>query len=295
MPRLKRRTSRYPYLNGPRGAPFHAHSPSDGVGQDKVTINFGRLTTVLIVAMLSNHFMKSLDLTWPTAAENLACDEALLDACERNDPPEILRLWEPRQHFVVLGYANKAEVEINIQACRERSIAIFRRCSGGGAVLQGPGCLNYSLLLKTDRTSALESITGTNCFIMQRNAAALSSLLGQPVSVEGFTDLALNGLKFSGNAQRRRRDWILFHGTFLLELDISLMAQVLLPPSKQPPYRQNRSHADFLTGLKLPVASVKAALQQSWAATEPLLEIPRSRIAELVRDKYSRAEWNLKG
>ena len=37
--------------------------------------------------------MKQLDLTLPSPAENLACDEALLDWCEENGGEEILRFW----------------------------------------------------------------------------------------------------------------------------------------------------------------------------------------------------------
>ena len=238
--------------------------------------------------------MKYLDRTWPTAAENLACDEALLDWSEEEGGTEVLRLWEAREHFVVLGYANHASREVNLDACRARDIPVLRRCSGGGTVLQGPGCLNYSLILKIEGKKPLQSISITNCYIMKRNAEAVTSVLGKPVAVEGFTDLAINHLKFSGNAQRRKRDFILFHGTFLLDYDSALMEELLLLPARQPDYRQNRSHAGFLTRLDLPSDSTKAALKKSWAANEPLREIPNAAISRLVQEKYSRDEWNLK-
>src|SRR4051812_7109119 len=120
--------------------------------------------------------MKFLDLTLPTPAENLACDEALLD-CGEGEGVEVLRTWEPAEHFVVLGYANKTSVEVNVKACGERSIPILRRCSGGGAVLQGPGCLNYSLVRPIAQGSVFQSITETNCFIMKRHAQILSGVL----------------------------------------------------------------------------------------------------------------------
>jgi lipoate-protein ligase A len=237
--------------------------------------------------------MRHLDLTLPTPAENLACDEALLDWCEGGGAEEgVLRFWEPCQHFVVLGYANKAGAELDVEACRSRQIPILRRCSGGGAVLQGPGCLNYTLVLKID--DALRSITETNCLVMKRNAAAISSLLGAAVTVEGFTDLAVNKLKFSGNAQRRRRYFLLFHGTFLLDFDLGLVEKLLRPPSKQPAYRRNRSHAKFLCCLQRPAHLIKTALQKSWNATQPLTTIPQPIMNQLISDKYSQDTWNLK-
>ena len=53
--------------------------------------------------------MEYLDLSLPTPAGNLACDEALLDLCETQETLEILRFWESPQHFVVLGYGNLAD------------------------------------------------------------------------------------------------------------------------------------------------------------------------------------------
>ena len=47
--------------------------------------------------------MKYLDFTFPRASENLACDEALLELSEQGGGAEILRVWEPRDYFVVEG------------------------------------------------------------------------------------------------------------------------------------------------------------------------------------------------
>ena len=140
--------------------------------------------------------MKTLDLTLPTPPQNLACDEALLDLCEEGLDLEILRFWEPREHFVVLGYSNKSGREINEVSCRKHGIAVFRRASGGGAVLQGPGCLNFSLILRIRGREALQSITRTNTFIMERHRQALEPLVGRPVAVQGHTDLTAGNLKF---------------------------------------------------------------------------------------------------
>jgi lipoate-protein ligase A len=108
--------------------------------------------------------------------------------------------------------------------------------------------------------------------------------------VRGFTDLALNDLKFSGNAQRRKRRALVFHGTFLLDFDLDRVERLLRMPSKEPSYRQSRPHHAFLTNLKLPAAAVKAAPQAAWAATAPLETVPA--VDQLVRDKYGREEWN---
>ena len=241
--------------------------------------------------------MRHLDLTIPSPAENLACDEALLDWCESGDGVECLRFWESPEPFVVVGYANKVETEVNVAACEARKIPILRRCSGGGTVVQGPGCLNYTLILPITKDGPLHSIAVANQFIMRRNRAAIDSALRashSAIAVRGHTDLAVGEKKFSGNSQRRRKHFLLFHGTFLLNFDLALIGDLLQMPSKEPDYRENRPHANFLMNLNLSAETVKAALLKAWDATSPLPNPPLADIRALAREKYLTNEWNFK-
>jgi lipoate-protein ligase A len=211
--------------------------------------------------------MKILDLTLPSPQENLTLDDTLLEECEKNKNCETLRFWESPTVFAVLGYSNKIESEINELSCQERQIPILRRSSGGGTVLQGPGCLNFSLILRMERSPHFRGIQSTNTFIMEQHRQAIESVVGKPIEVRGITDLAIKGLKFSGNAQRRKRDAFLFHGTFLHDFDLPLIEKFLSMPSKQPCYRQNRPHTQFLTNLKIPPAKIKQALTDCWQSS----------------------------
>jgi lipoate---protein ligase len=238
--------------------------------------------------------LKLLDLTLASPAVNLACDEGLLDSCEEGPPAEVLRFWEPREYFVVLGYSSRIRSEVDLDSCRALGMPILRRCSGGGTVLQGPGCLNYALVLEIREGSSLTGISEANAFIMNRNRNALNSLLDGKVLIQGHTDLTLGGLKFSGNSQRRKRHFLLFHGSFLLNLDFAVIDQTLPMPSQQPSYRRDRAHRDFLMNLNLPADAVKAAMTRAWNATDALEEIPETKIQQLVRDKYATDVWSFK-
>lgn len=249
--------------------------------------------------------MRLLDQTYPVGAENLACDEALLDWSEENGGDGALRFWAPENYFVVVGYGNHVDVEVNRAACAADSIPVLRRCSGGGTVLQGPGCLNYSLILKIEEGGPLQNITAANRFIMERNRAAIQSVIPGSesiVEVRGHTDLTLvtrhaslvASKKFSGNAQRRKRHYLLFHGTFLLQFDLPLISRYLRMPSKQPDYRQDRSHQDFLTNIPASAEAIRQALCEAWDARDSLEVIPQDSIALLMRDKYVTDMWNLK-
>lgn len=235
--------------------------------------------------------MHLLDLTLSSPAENLACDEALLDAAETGDGPAVLRFWEAAEPFVVLGFANKLEDEVDQAACRARDLPILRRCTGGGTVVQGPGCLNYALVLKGEESGPLRSVTSTNCFVMQRHREVLSELLGREVTVEGVTDLAIDGLKFSGNAQRRRRQWLLFHGTFLYDFNLDLIANVLRMPTRQPPYRRGRGHQDFLIRLPARREDIQQALANAWQVKPGQIDLPERPIAKLVAERYGNEAW----
>jgi len=219
-------------------------------------------------------------------------DEALLDACEAGQGGETLVFWEPRETFVVVGYANHIAREVRAEVCRARGIPIFRRCSGGGTVVQLPGGLNYSLILRITEAGPTASITSANRYIMERNRQALAAASGQPVVVRGHTDLVVRAKKFAGNSQRRRRDWLLFHGTLLLNTNLDLISELLLMPSLEPDYRGNRSHAEFVMNLAVGADQVKAALQAEWQAHEVLESPPRAEMARLAQEKYSTEAWN---
>lgn len=246
-----------------------------------------------------------LDLTLPTPAENLALDEALLDA-----ETEVLRFWESPTYFVVVGYANRLNTEVKDGI----PVPVLRRCSGGGTVVQGPGCLSYSLILRIPADGPLSHVTGTNQFIMRRHAEALAGCSGASVKRRdppptaggsqsrryndvhccGMTDLAIGDRKFSGNAQRRRRHWLLFHGTILYRFDLALVERLLPMPSRQPDYRHDRQHTEFLTNLPLSAEAIRQTLCQAWNVATPCPSWPRERVAALVAERYGREEWHRK-
>jgi lipoate---protein ligase len=238
--------------------------------------------------------MQFIDYSFPTPAENLACDEALLDQAESDHGTECLRFWESSVPFVVLGRSNPFRTETFPVACAAAGIPIHRRCSGGGTVLQGPGCLNYTLILSIADRPELESVTSTNRFVMIRNSTLLQPLIDRPITVDGVTDLSLDGRKFSGNAQRRRRRFTLFHGTFLIDFDLTQIDRFLPLPTRQPDYRNNRSHAEFLISIPIPRSTLKQAFQEGWQATNPAVSPPCELIRHLVVSQYSRPDWNFK-
>lgn len=231
------------------------------------------------------------DVTLPTPEANLACDEVLLDRCEADPVTGVLRFWESPAYFAVLGHASRTDLEVDVAACRRRRLPILRRCSGGATVIQGPGCLSYALILPISERHPWHTISDTNTFIMKQHCAAVAAATGALIEHRGATDLVIGEKKFSGNAQRRKRRALLFHGTFLVDFDIERLAGVLPLPPRQPEYRRARSHPAFLTNLGCAPALIKDTLRAQWQARELLPALPLGDIATLARDKHSDSAW----
>ncbi len=238
-----------------------------------------------------------LDLPTESPGAYLAWDDALLDAAEAGGP-DVLWFWESPAPFVVVGFGQQVAVECDLERCQREGVPILRRCSGGGAVVQGPGCLNFAVVLSLATDPALLSVREANTWIMERQRRALATLVPNEVVVRGHTDLAIvshgSELKFSGNAQRRKRQSLLFHGTFLLNFDLSLAGKYLRHPSSEPGYRMGRDHAQFLTNLQIPARQVREALRAEWNAASLHPHPPKAEMLSLLDQRYSLKSWNLR-
>ncbi|HTO93968.1 MAG TPA: lipoate--protein ligase family protein [Bacteroidota bacterium] len=238
--------------------------------------------------------MLFVDHSFDSPAMELALDEALLDLREEEPGEGFLRFWEPRKPCVILGRTNDAAREVRLDRCRSLGIPVLRRASGGGTVVQGPGCLNFALVLNMDANPELRSPAGTTAFILGRHAPLLSALAGSTVSVKGSSDLAVGERKFSGNSQRRRLRSLLFHGSFLLDFDFALVEELLPMPSREPDYRKGRSHTDFLMNIRIPPDALKDALRSCWDADRAPRELPLDAAVRLDREKYTSDAWTFK-
>jgi lipoate---protein ligase len=236
--------------------------------------------------------MKLLDLTLPSPAENLALDEALLQSLE-TDPgaPEVLRLWESPELFVVLGRSSRRAEEVNLEYCARHSVPVLRRCSGGGTVVAGPGCLMYAVVLRFARREQLRQISEAHRFVMERIRSAVERT-GTPCAISGISDLAVGSRKISGNALRSGRHGLLYHGTLLYGMNGETITACLGQPARQPEYRQQRGHAEFVTSLPVNRTSLEHALRCVWHAHEPMVSWPAHATGELGVRRYLQAAWN---
>lgn len=243
--------------------------------------------------------MKLLDLTLATGEENLALDEALLETAESSGRPrEVLRIWESPVPVVVIGRASRVREEVNVSACAEANVPILRRHSGGSTIVAGPGCLMYAVVLSYQLRPELQAIDQAHRFVLGTISSGLNSVHPQ-IEMAGTSDLTLGGhTKFSGNALRCCRTHLLYHGTLLYDFDLELIGRLLLQPPRQPDYRQQRSHLEFVDNLPASQETLRAALINAWCEalavqSLPLLQDwPKELTEQLARDRYGSRDWN---
>lgn len=237
--------------------------------------------------------MQRYDLSFDEPSMNLALDEALLAAAEAGESGPSLRFWESPGYFVVLGVSQHVSREVNIEACGADGVPITRRCSAGGCVLQGPGCLNYSLVLDMTAEPELGTIRGSYCAILTRIRDAFRAR-GIDAALKGTSDLAVGTLKFSGNAQRRKKRYLLHHGTVLYAMDLQKVVRYLLEPEDRPEYRGRRRHEEFIGNLELSRADIISGISDAFEAKEPQAKLSAwvdAARRKLYREKYVLDSW----
>lgn len=207
------------------------------------------------------------DISLPTPQENILYDNVLLELAERGEGEETLRFWESRELFIVLGRIGNPAADLHITKVLADRIPVLRRSSGGGTVLQGKGCLNYTLLLSKERPE-IRDLHRSYQFILGRVVAALKNL-GIDAASRPLSDIALaqNNKKISGNAQKRSKKFILHHGTLLYQFNLKKIEEYLVMPKDIPEYRQSRAHRDFVANLSIPAEALKKEISGVFAAS----------------------------
>ena len=191
------------------------------------------------------------------ASKHLDDEWRLFQTFESGAPGYRCMTWEATQPVVVVGRNSRPADHVNLEACLEDDVPVLRRCSGGGAVLLAPGCLNYAIAISLVSHPSLADVRRSVKVILGRVADALD-ILG--LCIAGEADLALNNRKVSGNAQRRGRHALLHHGTLLYAFDTTLVRRYLPEPARQPAYRGHRRHTDFIGNLPLSKDAVEASV-----------------------------------
>ncbi|MDR1317132.1 MAG: lipoate--protein ligase family protein [Spirochaetales bacterium] len=215
-------------------------------------------------------------LPWTSAARNLAAEEYLLDGADTD--ASFLLVYENSESLII-GKNQNPWLELALPVLQSGEPPFFRRISGGGAVWQGPGNLNFSFI--TNRAGFSKE---DNLDFVRR------SLRRSGVCIERTArgDLTAGGKKVSGNALCFRRGRVLHHGTLLVDAPLEKLKNSLSvhtgegaePPVASPVVIETRAVAsvcgmpvanlkDFSASLT-PALCVQALLEEALAVYENL-------------------------
>jgi lipoate-protein ligase A len=159
----------------------------------------------------------------------------------------IYDIWEPDSPVVVLGSSQSAEREARIDRCDRDGVPILKRRGGGGAVLLVPGVVCLSIAFhSTISDSPLYFFRQINAFIIRVLEASFDV---QDLGQRGISDIAIGDKKILGCSMFKSRSTYFYQGSLLVDVPLTRLSTYLKHPSKEPDYRQGRSHRDFMTSL----------------------------------------------
>ncbi len=178
---------------------------------------------------------------------NIQFDEDLIDRV-RGGEPWAYRAWEPEQVMIVLGRSNQAAVEVYEERCHEDDVPIIRRRGGGGTVVLAPGMVVISMVMQVDHQLHFQQ------YFREINIAIIEALqtLGiSELSQRGHSDICLGDRKILGSSMYGSKNLLFYTASLLVADNFTLIDRYLRHPSKEPDYRQGRSHQEFLAAIGL--------------------------------------------
>lgn len=146
---------------------------------------------------------------------NLAVEEWLFDHADRRGPVLFLCVNSP---CVVIGKNQNPWKECRLSLMEKEGVPLARRISGGGAVYHDEGNLNFGVIVP--RTEYREEKQYELIFQTLDKFGVKASKLRK-------NSLAVDGLKFSGQAFSFRGQHVLHHGTLLVNSDLNRLGRYL--------------------------------------------------------------------
>ena len=148
---------------------------------------------------------------------------------------------------VVMGVSGQVKEWLTDQ-CRLDRLTTIKRYSGGGTVYIDQNTLLVTLIINKADSRARAYPRELMAYATSLFTRVFRS---DDVSQRGH-DLCIGQRKIAGNAQAISKDRFMHHTSLLYDYDTNMIQRYLLMPkqNKQPEYRQNRLHSEFLCKLK---------------------------------------------
>ena len=189
-----------------------------------------------------------LDTGIRRAAENIALDDAILEAHSKGFIPNTLRWLQFSPEAVLVGYHQSIEKEIRVDFCQKKGIEINRRITGGGAIYFDRTQLGWELFASKDDIGI--SVISEILFekICEGVIRGLKKI-GLNASFRPKNDIEIKGRKISGTGGTEMGNSFMFQGTLLIDFDVNTMMRALRIPLEKLKDKEIESVKDRVTWL----------------------------------------------
>lgn len=263
-----------------------------------------------------------------TPAFNMALDELLLIWHSEGKIPPTIRFYGWNPPSLSIGYFQKVDREINMDAVINYGLGFVRRPTGGRGVLHEDE-LTYSVIVKEDYPGMPTTVTEAYRFISEGILRGFQLLglqaefavprsetdkeaLKNPRSAVCFDapswyELVVEGRKVAGSAQTRQKGVILQHGSILLDLDEDKLFSLFKYPNERVKERMQLAFKNKAVAINdisrhsITLTEAKEAFRQGFSeglniafeqyelTGEQLIEVQ-----ELAKMRYESNDWNYK-
>lgn len=148
---------------------------------------------------------------------NFALEEYLMTEKDLGDD-EIFLFWRTNPTVMVGRYQN-TYYEINERYVKENNINIIRRNSGGGTIYTDMGAWQFTFIEKNYKENGISFGKFTEPVVQALRKENIDAYFNSR------NDLLIGKRKFSGNAQYRKDNAMLHHGSILFNTDIKSMVE----------------------------------------------------------------------
>jgi len=166
-----------------------------------------------------------------TAFSNMAVDRAILVENSEGKVPPTVRFYGWIPPAISIGYFQSVAEEIDVNACEKLGVDYVRRMTGGGAVFHEKE-LTYSIVIPESHPEIPKNIMKSYGRICGAVMKGLQHL-GIKSEYAPTNDIVTGGRKISGNAQTRKLETVLQHGTVLMDVDVDKMFSLLKVPNEK--------------------------------------------------------------
>ncbi len=261
-------------------------------------------------------------------AFNMALDEALLDWNSEGKIPPTIRFYGWNPATLSIGYFQKVEREIDLDAVKKYGLGFVRRPTGGRGVLHDQE-LTYSVIVSEEHPDMPKTVTEAYRVISEGVLQGFRKLgldayfavpktdeeregLKNPRSAVCFDapswyELVVEGRKVAGSAQTRQKGVILQHGSILLDIDEDKLFDLFKYSSDRLRERMQRNFKNKAVAIntlrETPVTleEAKQAFKEGFEeglniVLEPyqLTDDELNYVHEIEERRYKTDEWNFK-